>query len=206
MYTRSGEAFNATLATTARLTEVLVPKYDIKQSDPIEASRSGIGNCLAKSAISAIMLERMKLVGPRPAIGYNSKTHPKYFDSVIKRQTRGNGHAFLFAASGYTPNVIGGLSFNPFGDESDHWRIEDFSHDEPKIIEVTADGRHITATQTGIETGFVIADWYRGAQLYQEALGITDDVYHTTSEQVIGESVIAHLVDREVLMDIRRFD
>lgn len=202
MIVRSGENLNSILNVAARITEELVPNYSIKQSDPLLAAKLGIGNCLAKSAISAVMLERMHLVGPAPAIGYNTKTHPRYFDSIIKQRSIGNGHAFLFAASAYSPHNIGALSFNPFGIESDEWHIEDFSGDEPKLVDVSEDGEHIIATSRGIDEGFVISDWYRGAQLYQEAIGVTNDVFHTTTSHELGTLIVEELVKRDLPGDI----
>jgi len=191
------QSVNRKLYVVAGLVESLVPDYDIKQSDPLEAAKSGRGNCVAKAAIGAVMAERMKLVGAKPALAWNTNTHPKYDNDLLGRPKVLNGHAYLLASNNFPPYTIAGISFNPMSQMSDNWEIFDFN-DGGIYAEVNA-RRQIVATEAGRVVGYVIRDWHPGGQQYLEALGIKDSVYHQKSEEELSGEIVDVLTERGVL-------
>jgi hypothetical protein len=192
----SGLEISPKLYVFANLTETLVVDYDIKQSDPLIAASSGVGNCLAKSVITAVMLERAKLVGPKPAIAWNKNTHPKYGNDMFGAPKILNGHAYLLIGNN-DGTKIAGISFNPKSEVSSKYEIFDFN-DEGDYA-VANDRGSIEATDIGATVGYTIANWHLGSRLYMEALGSTDSVFHRLAETEMTKLIIDSLVERDVI-------
>lgn len=187
----------ARLKVAAGLIESIVPDYDIKQSDPVLAAETGIGNCVSKAVVGGILLVRAQLIGPSPALAWNTRTHPKMGNDLIGRPRMLNGHAQLLVAPRSESKYIDALSFNPDGTAASNWEVFDFND----IGEFAAvDGDKIQATELGLASGFVIDSWYEAGKLYHEALGIEDSVYHSQSSEGITSRVIGALCAREFLL------
>jgi hypothetical protein len=192
---------NPRIRIAAGLIEQAVPGYDIKQSDPITASVTGAGNCVAKSIIGGILLERAKLLGPPPALAWNKHTHPKIGDDFLGRTRILNGHVQLLVATTYVQqSEVSAIAFNPDGVESDDWEVFDFNGAE-NYAEVDTSGE-IRATSQGLAVDFVINDWYGGGKSYAEALGDNESVYHLHTSEEIAAKVIGSLKDRDLLLRI----
>ncbi|MEI7631894.1 MAG: hypothetical protein WCJ60_01065 [bacterium] len=181
---------NSKLRLVAGLIEKIVPNYNIKQSDPVLAAETGSGNCVSKAVIGAIVLDFAKLVGPVPALTWNTHTHPKIGEDMFGRTKVQNGHAQLLVAGTSDVLNIQAMSFNPSGTEANHWEVYDFNDDE-KYAEVK--DNHIQSTESGKEVGFEINDWYIGGKKYNEAIGTHDSVYHLLSKDQMSQNVISLL-------------
>jgi hypothetical protein len=192
----SGET-SPKLHFVAKLTEKLVPDYDIRESDPIKAAESGTGNCLAKSVISAVMLERAKLLGASPAIAWNTNTHPKYGNDMFGAPRILNGHAYLLTSSTKKPYVITGISFNPDSVISSNYEI--FNFNNPDQYAEVKDSHEIVATEAGKIVGYVIAGWHESSKMYMEALGSPDSVFHRTNAEEMTHLIMTSLVQRDVI-------
>jgi hypothetical protein len=193
------EQDNSKLVFVANLVEKLVPDYDIKQSDPLVAAEKGIGNCVAKAAISAVALERGKFVGAKPALAWNTNTHPKHDDDLFGKPRIRNGHAYLLVTDTVPPYTISGISYNPDSIASNSWEIFDFNSDgEFATVE---DADTITTTEAGTTVGYVIDDWHPGCQSYMEALGVTDSVYHRTTPESLSAMIVKELVQKDLFVD-----
>jgi hypothetical protein len=193
---------NSKLIFAASLTETLVPGYDIRQSDPIKAAKDGIGNCVAKAAISAVMLEQAQFVGATPALAWNTNTHPKHGIDVLGNPRILNGHAYLLASDNRPPYKISGLSFNPDGISSNNWEIFEFN-DDGEFATVVND--NIVATPAGTTVGYIIDDWHAGGRQYQEALGITESIYHQTTRKQLSSMIVDLLADKDMLLRFSDF-
>ena len=191
---------NPQLRVAAGMVEKMVPTYDIKQSNPVEAAKSGEGNCVSKAVIGGILLEHAKLIGPKTASAWNTRTHPKVGDDMFGRARVLNGHAQLLAATLLEPHTITALSFNPEGIESSNWQVFEFNDDD-NYAEVVLD--QIEATNEGQAVGFVIADWHAGSKMYHEALGQYKSIFHLQTATEIAERVIHALVQRDLLLEIK---
>lgn len=196
MYTPNGLERSRRLYVFANLTESLVPDYDIKQSDPIAAAKGGTGNCLAKSVITAVMLERAELLGPKPAIAWNKNTHPKYGNDMFDAPKIQNGHAYLLTGNNNSTEIVG-ISFNPRAVTKSDYEIFDFNDGEEYAS--ANDQGEIEATEAGKTVGYTIADWHTGSRLYMEALGTTDSVFHKVAAVEMRKLIIESLVERDVI-------
>ncbi len=196
MSSMSGTQFNSKLRFVAGLVETLVPDYKHAQPNPVLASETGVGGCVAKSAISAIILEKAGFIGSNPAIAWNTNTHPKHGDDLLGRPKILSGHAYLLV-SNTTNTSINAVSFNPDGVISSNWQIFDFN-EEVKYTEINEEN-DITITEAGNTVGYQSYRWHRAGQLYMQALGITDSIYDTQSQEQITERVLANLKSRDLL-------
>lgn len=184
------------LYVAAALIESSVPDYDPKQSDPTIAAEKGIGNCVSKAIIGAILLEKAMLVGAKPALAWNTKTHPKVGEDLFGKPVVRNGHAQLVVANTAETPQIHAISFNPMSQAGDDWELFDFNEDE-QYAKVSCGS--ITTTRQGDAVGFIVKDWHEGGKHYAEALGIYDSVFHNLGASVIATSVEQHLVTRNIL-------
>ena len=185
---------SARLELVAAFVEKTVPTYDIKSTDPLIAAEFGIGNCLSKSVIGAVAFEHLKLLGSRPAIAWNTNTHPKLGNDLLGRPQRRNGHAFLLTAESIgDTDQISAISFNPNSQAIDDWQIFDFNDG---FTAATARDGGITATEDGHEMGYVIHDWYDGAATYVEAVGISvdDSKYISMREEDLRAKILELLL------------
>ena len=188
---------NSKLVFVAKLTQQLIPEYDIKQSDPLVAVNEGVGNCVAKAAVSAVMLERGKFVGATPALAWNERTHPKHGDDMLGKPRVLNGHAYLLASGTVPPFRISAISFNPAGVLSNDWEIFDFN-DDGEFAKVS-DGNEIVATHAGSTVGYHVENWHEGGKSYIEALGVTDSIYHQTTKEQMAKLIVDKLVEKDLL-------
>jgi hypothetical protein len=191
---------NTKLQFIARLMQTVVPEYDIRQSDPLEAAESGIGNCVAKAAISAVLLGRGKFTGAKPALAWNTNTHPKHGSDLFGAPRILNGHAYLLVSNNNPPYTISGISYNPDGISSSSWEIFNFN-DDGEFAVVQNDGS-ITTTEAGATVGYVVDDWHAGSKSYMEALGIFESVYHRTTPERLSAMIIGKLVEKDMLIDL----
>lgn len=178
------------LRFAAAMVEKAVPTYDIKQSDPVIAAEFGVGNCVAKSVIAAILLERAKLVGSKPALAWNQNTHPKKGTDLLDRPVLKNGHAFLLTTQvSANTNKVDAISFNPQSTAVDCWEIFDFNDEG---VHATSEDGRIRVTEEGQEIGYVIEGWYDAAAMYMNALNQNDSIYIKKTEEQIRDEVISH--------------
>jgi hypothetical protein len=187
---------NPQIAVAAGIIESIVPEYDIKQSDPIVAAETGIGNCLSKAVLGAVLLERAEFIGPRPAVAWNRHSHPKRAYSAIGELQILNGHVQLLTANQKRPPQISSLSFNPDSTASSNWEVYDFNED---YAYADVQGNTIVDTNHGKTAGFVINTWYQAARSYQEALGQIDSPFHTETEPELQDNIIELLVFRKAI-------
>lgn len=154
-------------------------------------------NCIAKSAISAVVLTQAKLVGATPALAWNSNTHPKHGTDMFGKPRVLNGHAYLLASDTMPPHKISGISYNPDSIINSNWEIFDFN-DDGQFSEVNEDNE-IVATEAGKTVGYVIDNWHDSARQYMEALGENESIYHQTTIDDLSALIVDTLVDKDLL-------
>lgn len=191
---------NSRLTYIANYIETAVPRYDIKQSDPLLAAQEGVGNCVSKAVVAGILLERNGWEGGvLPALAWNRNTHPQKHQDLLGRVGLRNGHAMLLSTSNADDGTIAYLAFNPLAQQADSWEIDDFNSLD---ADATTEGGVIVPTPVGLAAGYVIEEWHSGGKKYLEALGIMDSAYHLTTREEMSGLVVASLIERDLLTDL----
>lgn len=185
------------LEVVAGFIEHSIPNYDIKSSNPIEASMTGKGNCVTKSIIGAVLLDKLNFIGSDHALAYNSNTHPRKFTDLLGNKKVHGGHVQLLVVTSNADSLnpmdsgITSISFNPDSVANSDFKIYPFNSDDDTYA--VSDGQKITATEFGCDNGYIIGEWHSAARQYMSLQGNDNSVFHNYTHREISSAVLENL-------------
>lgn len=168
--------------------EEVAPYYERPQADVVKAIETGVGNCLAKAVIAAIVFEHLTQEG-LAAVFYNRQVHPSTYADIIGRAQKGFGHAAMLAQ---TDSGIWTLGFNINNTQAQDRYVVPANDSEEERIGF-ADGKIIAVGPQAAD--LMVGSWYDTYRSYMEDVSIQDSSAHTVEEENLRELVLHRLLN-----------
>ncbi len=164
--------------------EEVVPFYERSCADVATAIQTGVGNCMSKAVIAAVVFEDLTSEN-MAAVFYNRGVHPSLYSDMFGKVHKGFGHAAMLAQTNASLWTVG---FNINNTSSgDRYVVPANPKDEEERISIK-DGKIVAVGSSSEE--LVVGDWYSVYRLYMESVDIKDSSAHSMTKEDLQKLIL----------------